>query len=149
MPRSARLFLCARCRAQVVLCRRCDRGQLYCDSVCSRLSRAERSRQARQRHARSRAGRHNNAIRQRRFRQRQRDACKHKTEIVTDQGSAPIAPVSTLAPEPVSTGVEMASVVALQRGAHLYCHHCAAVCSALLRRNFLRPAQRRVRDPPA
>jgi hypothetical protein len=27
VPDSARLFVCTRCRAQVIVCRRCDRGQ--------------------------------------------------------------------------------------------------------------------------
>jgi hypothetical protein len=27
---AGRFFLCARCRAQVLVCRRCDRGQTYC-----------------------------------------------------------------------------------------------------------------------
>jgi hypothetical protein len=29
MESSARLFTCARCRAQVLICRRCDRGNIY------------------------------------------------------------------------------------------------------------------------
>lgn len=35
----ARLFVCARCRVQVLLCSRCDRGQRYCGRVCSRAAR--------------------------------------------------------------------------------------------------------------
>ena len=31
----ARLFLCARCRRQVLICSRCDRGQQYCGARCS------------------------------------------------------------------------------------------------------------------
>ena len=30
MDPSARLYHCARCHCQVILCRRCDRGQVYC-----------------------------------------------------------------------------------------------------------------------
>ena len=29
-PIPARLFLCARCRVQVAICSRCDRGHIYC-----------------------------------------------------------------------------------------------------------------------
>ena len=50
---SARLFLCARCRSQVVLCRACDRGQLYCSPDCSAASRTDRQRESRRRHASS------------------------------------------------------------------------------------------------
>ena len=41
-----RMFLCARCRVQVVMCRRCDRGQFYRGLVCSRAARLERQRDA-------------------------------------------------------------------------------------------------------
>ena len=37
----ARLFLCARCRCQVLICSRCDRGQQYCGARCSGLARRE------------------------------------------------------------------------------------------------------------
>ena len=148
MPRSARLFLCARCRVQVVLCRQCDRGQIYCGPECSAQSRSERCREARQRYAQGRAGRHGNAARQHRFRQRQRAAHNNQDEIVTDQGSAPALPVATLAPDPVRTGVNPVSA-AMCRSAHHRCSRCAAHCSALLRQGFLRPEQRRSRDPPS
>ena len=39
MDRPARLFLCARCRTQVLLCSHCDRGQRYCTPACSRQAR--------------------------------------------------------------------------------------------------------------
>jgi len=39
MDRPARLFLCARCRCQVLLCSHCDRGQRYCTPACSRQAR--------------------------------------------------------------------------------------------------------------
>jgi len=32
---------CARCRAQVLLCSRCDRGQRYCSQACSFAARRE------------------------------------------------------------------------------------------------------------
>ena len=33
---SARLFLCAGCRAQALICSCCDRGQIYCAGDCAR-----------------------------------------------------------------------------------------------------------------
>jgi len=42
----ARLFLCARCQHQVVICSRCDRGQWYCAALCSGLARRESLRAA-------------------------------------------------------------------------------------------------------
>jgi hypothetical protein len=32
---TARLFLCARCRAQVLICSCCDRGNIYCGEGCA------------------------------------------------------------------------------------------------------------------
>ena len=34
---SARLFLCAGCRAQALICSCCDRGQIYCAGDCGPL----------------------------------------------------------------------------------------------------------------
>ena len=70
----ARLLLCARCARQVVVCPRCDHGQLYCGRECSGLCRAESRRAAGRRYQRTRAGRHHHAARQRRYRARRRDA---------------------------------------------------------------------------
>ena len=36
---SARLFLCACCRIQVLVCRQCDRGQRYCADGCAATTR--------------------------------------------------------------------------------------------------------------
>ena len=93
---SARFFLCALCRKQVVVCRRCDHGQRYCTRKCSQLRRTERQREAKARYANSRAGRHNNAERQRRYRARLRDQIPPNSELVTDQGSAPSGPADNL-----------------------------------------------------
>jgi hypothetical protein len=91
MLASARLFLCALCRQQVVLCRRCDRGQHYCSKTCSGIRRTQQQREANIRYANSLKGRHNNAQRQRRYQARQRNQNPPIQEIVTDQGSAPDA----------------------------------------------------------
>jgi hypothetical protein len=72
MARSARLFLCARCRDQVLLCSHCDRGQLYCGRVCSFAGRRERRRQTAERYQRSRVGRLKHAARSACWRQRRR-----------------------------------------------------------------------------
>ncbi len=63
MTRSARLFLCARCRDQVLLCSHCDRGQLYCGRACSFAARRERRRETAKRYQDSRGGRLKHAAR--------------------------------------------------------------------------------------
>jgi hypothetical protein len=72
MDRSARLFLCARCRDQVLLCSHCDRGQQYCGRACSSLSRRERRRETAERYQGSRGGQLKHAARSARWRQRRR-----------------------------------------------------------------------------
>ena len=84
MPETGRMFLCGLCRAQVVLCRRCDRGQIYCGRGCAGRARGEAQREAGERYQRSRRGRFAHAARALRYRAR----CK----IVTHQGSAEPAP---------------------------------------------------------
>ena len=72
MARSARLFLCARCRDQVLLCPHCDRGQVYCSRACSVASRHERRRHAAQLYQDSRGGRLKHAARAACWRARRR-----------------------------------------------------------------------------
>ena len=72
MDRAARLFLCARCRDQVLLCSHCDRGQQYCGRTCSSVSRRERRRQTAQRYQSSRGGQLKHAARTACWRQRRR-----------------------------------------------------------------------------
>ena len=96
----ARLFLCARCRRQVLICSRCDRGQHYCGARCSGLARRESLRGAGRRYQHSRRGRHCHAERQRRYRRRCREgACTHK---VTHHGSAGAPCDAELAPHRVA-----------------------------------------------
>jgi hypothetical protein len=70
MVQPARLYLCARCRVQVILCSRCDRGNRYCGRQCWRQAREQARREASQRYQRSWRGRIAHAQRSRRWRQR-------------------------------------------------------------------------------
>ena len=133
MSISARFFLCARCRQQVVLCRRCDRGQRYCGSSCSQLSRTERQREARHRFAQSRAGRLDNARRQSRYRARLLAQRTHKTKIVTDQGSAPTGAINTLVCGASDVVVEPIK----HQSARTRCRVCSQCCDPRLRSGFL------------
>jgi hypothetical protein len=92
MDRPARLYLCARCRVQVILCSRCDRGSRYCGRQCRYQAREQARRETAQRYQRSRRGRIAHAMRSRRWRQRRaaRDvACGAGVDAqnVTHQGS--------------------------------------------------------------
>ena len=54
---TGRLFLCARCHAQVLVCSHCDRGQIYCAQGCAQTARRDAQRAAGQRYQVSRRGR--------------------------------------------------------------------------------------------
>jgi hypothetical protein len=87
---SARLFLCAGCRAQSVICSCCDRGQIYCAGDCAARARHRAQRAAGQRCQTSRRGRLAHADRTRRYRAR----CKK----VTHHGSPEPLPDDLLPP---------------------------------------------------
>lgn len=129
---TARLFCCARCRAQVVICRRCDRGNRYCGPACAKAARRDSLRAAGRRYQQSRRGRFTHAARQRRYR---RSRAK-----VTHQGSPPIPPTAPLPPE--SQG-PAGRVPSRQDPIGVRCRFCGRLCSGLLRRDFLHRTPRR------
>ncbi len=130
MKPSARLYLCAHCRRQVVICSHCDRGQRYCGTSCARTARIASLRAGGQRYQNSRRGRHRHAARQRRYRQRQ-------TEKVTHQGSPEQGTDDSLSSRPhhrfLAPGVSV-----IPAGDSLICHFCAQVCSRFVRLGFKR-----------
>jgi len=67
-PVSGRLFLCAGCRQQVIVCSCCDRGQRYCAGDCARQARRRSVQQAGRHYQASRRGRHMHAPRMGRWR---------------------------------------------------------------------------------
>lgn len=132
MPQTGRMFVCAACRAQVVLCRRCDRGQIYCGRPCAAAARRAAQRAAGRRYQKGRPGRFAHAVRARRYRAR--------SKIVTHQGS--VTPVGgDLLPAkvvvPVVIFVEPADV-----SASVSCTRCGAYCAAAVRLGFVRHHRR-------
>lgn len=82
------------CWRQVVICRSCDRGQVYCSGACSARSRSERRREARKRYRRTEKGRETGRRRQRRYRIRQADLARAAARIarITGTGTAAAVP---------------------------------------------------------
>ena len=159
MDGSARWFLCARCLIPVRLCSRCDRGQRYCTSECSRQARDSAQREAGRRYQRSRAGRLAHAARSRRWRGRHHDADGLATpvvvgaNIVTHQGSpqrradAPLAACTRQRTEvsvpcdPDQIAAQVAPRLAAPR-----CARCGTALGPWVRQGFLRtPARRATR----
>jgi hypothetical protein len=127
---SARLFLCAGCRLQIVVCSCCDRGQIYCAEDCSQRARRCSLQCAGQRYQNGSSGRRRHAARQSRYRARDKK--------VTHQGSPPPPVNDLLAPgSPMSaSGVATPQDRAWRTITH--CHWCGRPCPPLVRQGFLR-----------
>jgi hypothetical protein len=125
---TARLFLCNHCRQQVIICRRCDRGQIYCGPDCALEVRRRNQREARRRYQATDRGRRMHADRSRTHRARGRR--------VTDQG-----PTSSRQPE-----TPRAAAMAAQRPATkvIACCRCGSSVSDRVR---LSPIRRPRRSP--
>lgn len=166
--RPARLFLCAGCRAQVVLCSRCDHGQHYCGRACAKRARRAKQRDAGLRYQDSPKGRRNHAARQRRLRQRRRGgrrsvthqgslppgcdavlvACPHESvdprhpapAASGDAASTPPSPMPPSQPQPAA-GVDVPAAGMTPPASclqQLRCTRCGAAVSPWLRQGFLR-----------
>ena len=128
MENTARLFNCARCRRQVAICSRCDRGNIYCGSGCSQSARRESRSAAARRYQRTPEGRRTHAERQRRYRARR--------QKVTHQGSPAPAPSDSLLAD--SHRSEQRSAPAPSDTAPgVRCCLCGCHCSEFVRQDFL------------
>ena len=128
MEPSARLYYCAGCHIQVIICSPCDRNNMYCGSMCSRAARIQSRQLASRRYQQSLRGRHTHANRQRRYRVRQKNKVTHHT--------SPVLPPRVVVPHKPN---ERVSEVA--RG-DIPCHFCGKVCSPFLRHDYLRHSGR-------
>ena len=100
-----RRFRCALCGVLALVCRFCDRGQIYCAHGCSVTARRESLRRASVRHQASQEGRRSHAARQGRYRESRRELQK-----VTHQGP-PSSSVSLL---PAVTGLSVSPSALVQ-----------------------------------
>jgi hypothetical protein len=134
MNSTARRYHCARCHIPVVICRRCDRGNIYCGDACAKPARAASLSRARHKYQSSRPGRFLNAQRQRQFRAR-------RQQKVTHHGSSAAA-VNDLLPLVLSLVQNSDKQVIPAANTALHCHFCGEQCSAFLRRDFIRHPRR-------
>jgi len=129
-PGAGRLFLCARCHCQVVVCSCCDRGQIYCGSDCAGQARRQTLQDAGKRYQQTHRGRRKHAARMGRFRARRK--------IVTHHGSPPPPAGDLLAAGAMVISRDDASPAEAPRQATTYCHWCDRPCLPPLRLGFLR-----------
>lgn len=100
MEHTPRLFSCARCHTQTVICSYCDRGQIYCGSGCSKAARLLSCRSAERRYQRTPGGKMKHALRQRRYRARLRTkVTDHSSKTPAQNGL--LQPVKNKAKEAV------------------------------------------------
>jgi hypothetical protein len=134
METSGRLFSCARCSRQVIICSFCDRNNIYCCPECSQLARKKSLCDAGKRYQSTLKGGHKHADRQRRYRQR----LAKKVKIVTHHTS-PILSDNDLLPKPCEQKKRLMQL----ETKIIYCHFCDGCCSPFLRFRFL---HRRIGD---
>ena len=162
----ARRFVCARCRVPVLVCSRCDRGQIYCPTGCAAVARRQSQHEAGRRYQRSRPGRFKHAARTRRWRERQSllampvaRAATTTPQSVTHQGSPLPTSDAVLAaiPSPAPTAQPCLTITASSASTPSMpstpdagqptptltlpvwrCRWCHTACAARVRLDFLR-----------
>ena len=92
MEPTPRLYSCALCRNQVVICSTCDRGNIYCSGKCSNYSRKKSQRESSSRYQQTPLGKLKHAARQLLYRLRQKEKVTHQGSL-RSQGNALLKPV--------------------------------------------------------
>ncbi len=146
---SGRRYLCARCRAAVIIGTCCDRGNRYCSGDCSKISRDESQQKSGKRYRQTQNGKNKTNERQTRFRSRRRlQKTTHQDtslplqqedkspypqpslsaapeKIVTHHGSPPNPPNASMPPVP--------TVKPIIAHKPFCCHFCGRLLSELVR----------------
>jgi hypothetical protein len=151
MERPARLFLCARCRDQVLLCSDCDRGNRYCSSACANQARDAAQREAARRYQCSHRGRLAHAARSRRWRRGRQCEAQHEANNVTHQGSQATsadAPLAVWTHDSATSSLDDIAAAALAPQdpnvptTPWLCCRCGVPLSNRVRQGFLRHGSR-------
>lgn len=127
MNTSARLYSCCRCHAQIIICRHCDRGQRYCTKGCNVKARHESLLRAAKKYQSSRAGRFNNARRQQRYRDRQKQKVTHQCSI---EMIARVVLKTAVSRHKATKSINKHTSIVI-------CHHCKSDCGPFLRHDFI------------
>ena len=155
---SGRLFACRGCGCDVIVCRRCDRGQVYCAGDCSAQARRQTLRRAGRRWQRTRRGRLTHAAATARYRARRASdgravalpVADGPIKRVTHHGSPLPAPGDLLAGSATAMPRDDAFPAEPSEQALTHCHWCGRCCLPPLRSGFLRRRDhRRGRDDHA
>ena len=123
MEYSARIFNCARCHRQTIVCSCCDRGNIYCGLTCSQAYRKESMRASGKRYQNTSHGKMKHTGRQKRYKRQFQNKMTH-------QGSQEISTNDLLQTE------KNENTKTISNG-EPHCHFCKRSCSLLLRNSFL------------
>lgn len=144
-PLRGRVFTCARCQGEVVVCIGCDRGRRYCGSECSGQARRQAQQANGKRYQSSPAGSFAHARRSRRYRQRRRERLARQQSLPPSQPSplpSANSDASVGSQEPCAGGVLAAELdVAPATGRDAWrrsCCWCSRECQGVVRRDFPR-----------
>ena len=129
---AARIYTCACCAAEVLICPACDRGQRYCGKACREQARRVAQRSASKKYQSTRAGKVNHARRQGRYRERGRQT---QREIVTHQGSQEVR-----ADDLLQSRLDDMASAARQSVPGRTCRWCGRPVTGVVRRGWLRHA---------
>jgi hypothetical protein len=150
-PLRGRLFACARCQTEVVVCIGCDRGRRYCSRECSGQARRQAQHANGKRYQSSPAGSFAHARRSRRYRQRWRERSARQESLPSSAPPPPPPPPPLPLPpansdasvgsrEPCAGGVLAAELdVAPATGCderRRFCYWCSRECHSVVRRDF-------------
>lgn len=127
MEVSSRLFYCALCYTQCVICSPCDYGQIYCSPDCSRSARKKFCNEAEKRYQQTQKGKLNHALRQHRYRERQ-------SKIVTDHTCQTPSECDPDSSTENKTGVSFVN----QLVKSIFCCCCEKAVSNWVRHDFLK-----------
>ena len=138
-----RLYSCARCAAQVRICRRCDRGHRYCTGACARIRRRESLHRAGARYQRSRRGAYPHAARQCAWRARCAQEVTHQGSIALDTAGTVVLVVTDETPSVACDDHLLSECAPLWRTEHRSllaqrCSWCGGVLPAFARFGPLR-----------
>ena len=150
---TARRYHCARCHQPVIICRDCDRGNIYCFDGCAQAAEKERCKRNAKRYRDSAKGKRTTLARQRRHRLRQAllgsdpESCKQHPDTPepataqSDTTSADLAIVTHRGSVDVPRNAPLNLLP--QTRPIIYCNGCQRICSEAVRINFMRTNRRR------
>lgn len=147
MSETGRLFVCARCRTQVVLCSRCDRGNVYCGRACSQIARRTSMHEAGRRYQASRAGRFAHAERARRYRARHKNVTHQGSTAAGTDDLLPAETTPALSVHEARSDIEPGASLTTRNTPVPRCSRCGAPRAQAVRQGWLR--RRRSRIPGA